>query len=240
MLDAALLSHTKNLVFTVAPELRRDPLYIVDAATFDGLPSGHRDCLGWASGGIVTDYDFRERIGADWIKPGRIICLMQDAIVEEWGREGFRDGALNTVLHEAAHLLPVVDLPKDDCADLFDTPKIREWQRSKRVEAESLPEPGPGSPGNNHGSQFVRIATHLWARATLAGWNIPSSGLYGGACWFVSQPPHFVVALLSEIFGKRDAPFSEIVSSPTPKAFDELWQGCLNLYYNRFKETHEH
>ena len=233
MINDAILSDARRLVHAVAPELGTRPLYIVAAATLDGLPSGHRDCLAWASDGVATDYDFRERIGDGWQGPGPIICLMSDAIVEECGVDRFRDGVFSTVLHELAHLLPPVDLPKDDCADILDTPQIREWQRAKRVQAESQPVPEPGTPGDFHGPQFVRVATHLWGRSTLAGWNIPSFGLYGGSCWFLSQPPHFVAALLGEIVTMRDAPFSKIVSHEPPTAFTELWEGGLALYNNR-------
>ncbi len=233
MLDAALLSDAKTLAYEVAPELRDQPLYIVDASVFDGLLSGQCDCLGWAADGVVTHYDFRSCIGDEWRGPGPIICLRSDEIIEEWPGEHFRVGVLNVLLHEISHVLPPASLPKNDCADLLDTPKIREWQRNKRVEAESLPSPEPGTPADWHGPQFVRVASHLWARSTLAGWNIPSFNLFGGACWYISQAPHFVAALLAEIVTMRTACFGEIVSRPPPEAFTELWGGCLNLYFNR-------
>lgn len=239
MLDPSLLSHCENVAHTVAPELRDRPLYIVDGSTLTDLAIGHHhhDCMGWAHSGIVTNYALRERIGVAWQGPGPIISLLPDAIQSEWGAD-FRDGVLNTLLHELAHVLPPSpDIPQDDFADVFDVPTIREWQRKKWTEAQARPDPTPGAADDPHGSQFIRIVTHLWARSTLAGWNISSCNLYGGDCWYLSQPPHFVAALLKEICEMRNAPFAEIIATDPPADFLALWRGGLDLFYNRLRRN---
>jgi hypothetical protein len=236
MIDDKLLSHCLNIAHTVAPELRSRPLYIVDGTGLTDLPVGHGDVLGWAWRGNVTNYRLRDYIGSDWEGPGPVISLLPDPIRTEWGKH-FRDGVLSTLLHELAHLLPPAPAISDSDFAEFDVHTVREWQQMKWTEANALPEPPPGTADDPHGPEFVRIVTHLWARSTLAGWSIPGVNLYGGGCWFLSQPAHFVTALLREIVTMREAHFAEIIAADPPSDFTALWQGGLDLFHNRLRRT---
>jgi len=179
----------------------------------------------------------RERIGQGWQGPGPVVCLLPQDIEAEWGPEHFRDGVLNTLLHELGHVLPPAKIPQDDFADLFDVPALREWQRQKWAEADARPAPVPGTADDPHDWQFIRRVCHLWARAKRAGWDIPSIGLFGGSLWFVCQPAHWITALFRELVDMQDATFAQIQNSPPPDEFMQMWEGALQFHFHRETKT---
>ena len=233
-IDPNLLSHCTNIADQVAPELtQRRPLYICCSSLFDDLPVLRSDCLGVCYDGRVTFYDFSSRI-PNWTRPGPIVVLFGDAIAEDTPPEYFQDAVLATVLHEIAHALPArEDIPERDSAEIFDCELVRDWQLKKLQEADALPDPEPGTPEDFHGIQFVRTAIHLLARASLCGWTVSSSHLFGGGLWYLPQPAHFVLPLLREIVDMQGEPFSAILATEPPREFTAIWQHAFDFHIRR-------
>ncbi len=197
-LDASLLSHCHAIVSRIAPELRG--VHVVPDTVFDGVTM-RRNCHGYALEAERLTYDIAERI-PEYKAGSPVVVLCEDAIRKESGDDYFRDGVLSVLLHEAAHLLPrpvasgritPPDLAFLDCAP------VRERLDEKRAEAIALPEPSPDADDAVHGWRFLRRCCHLWSRARLAGWDIPSAGLIGDAFWFCSQESHWITPSVAEI-----------------------------------------
>jgi hypothetical protein len=233
MIDDNLLSHARNLARQVAPELfQRRPCYICCSSLFEGLPVA-TNALGCCFDGRVTFYDFAERI-PNWTRPGPVVVLFGDAIAEDCPPECYQDAVLSVVLHELAHALPArEDIPEQDHAEVFDCQLVRDWQAKKRQEADSLPDPQPGTPEDFHGIRFVRTAVHLLGRASLRGWQISPYHLFGGSLWYLSQPPHYVLPLMKEIVDHRNDTFTQILATRPPAEFTRMWEHAFSYHVRR-------
>ena len=227
MIDAALLSHCRNLAHSGSRRAGERPLYVVDGSIFDGLEI-RRDVLAWPTPGGNGLRDCASDIGSDWKGTGAAHLSFRRRDRRKCKPEYFRDGVLNTLIHETGTSLAAIAAdPEDDLADLFDVPRFA----SGRHERESRPthsRPEPGSAEDFHG-EIRRIATHLWA-VPVVRMEHPAAGLYGSACITLVQPPHFVATLLREIVEMRDATFAEILAHDPPEAFTELWSDCLETF----------
>ena len=234
-IDDTLLSHCRNIAFSVAPELRKRPLYICSAELFRGLDLPDDGCLGLCFDGRITHFAYRERI-PEWTTPGPLIVLFGERIAADVNgdEDAFRDAVYGTLLHEVAHALPVrSDIPERDGAEIFDCELVRDWQHNKRQEADALPAPDVDATDNPHNADFVRVAVHLLARARLIGWSISGLSLFCGDLWHIPQPAHWVLVLMREIVELQGEPFAEILSTPSPDEFSQLWERCVNFHFHR-------
>jgi hypothetical protein len=234
MIDDALLSHCRNIVHTIAPELRN--VQIVSNSVFDELTM-RRDCQGYAIEAEHVTFDLSERI-PDYTPGAPIIVLCPSTIREGSGDDAFRDSVLGVLLHECAHMLPrPVAANRITSPDLqfLDCAAVRARLDEKRSEAIAIPELGPDADDAVHGWRFLRRCCHLWARARQAGWDVPSTGMLGDAYWYCSQEAHWITALFPELVSLRSATFAEIESTETPPEFMRMWRGALSTYH-RFSE----
>jgi len=242
MLSSDLLAECKELAFTIAPELCERPLYLIDSRRFDGLPVPRGGCLlGFAiPGGTRCDYNIRSALADVWQGPGNVVALCFDAIREAAvSEDAFRGCVLNVCVHELGHLLPMGEIAIRDDADLYDCELVRERQFKQRAEALVSPETPVDAPDNPHNVAFIRRCVHLWSRASLAGWSIPSFDLFGGDLWFCSQTPHYLAAVHRELFALRTANFATIEDTPPTFEFVDMWEGDLANYqkYQSPKES---
>jgi|GEM_PF-3270595 len=234
-LDASLLSHCHAIVHRIAPELRG--VHIVPDSVFEGLAMPP-DCRGFAIESEHLTFDISERL-PEHTSTSPVIVLCPNAIREDSSDDAFRDGVMSVLLHEAAHLLPrpvaagrisPPDFSYLDCA------AVRARLDERRAKAIALPEPSPDAEDAVHGWRFLRRVCHLWSRARLAGWDVPTAGLLGNSFWYCSQEAHWVMSLFSELVRLRNATFCEIESTEPPKEFMSMWQHALSTFY-RFRGT---
>lgn len=231
MIAESTLTECRELAIEIAPELSQRPLYIVDARRFDGLPT-LSGCLGWAQPGHFPDFEQRERIPG-WDGPGPIIALDGDAIQDEYGPR-YREGALQVMTHELAHVLPVSAVNMATVADgIHDTPQMRFAIRQHIEDKLSTPSPEPGSVGDHHGMAFVRRCCHLWARAKFAGVSVPINGIFGPDC-AVRATAHAVTELVTEFDQMRSMTFAQIEATTPPTDFQAFWTESLDFYNKYF------
>jgi hypothetical protein len=230
MIEQSLLDTGRQLLLTIAPELRQRPLYVVNIRDFDGLP-GRRDCLGWALDRSITEWNYAEKLGNRWQGPGPVIALDGRAIAEEARPGQFERCVQNVLIHEAAHVLP----PPQPMQDLSESPSLKAFQRAMLEHKANMPEPEPGSPRDPHDWKFARRCCHLFVRACAADYDIPVYRLLGSNLW-QSGAEHYLPYVLPEAIRMRDQPFSVIDSELPPAGLMELWRADL-CRYHQFSEV---
>jgi hypothetical protein len=213
------------MLLRIAPELARQPLYLVDADLVRDLACNSSDCiLGWADCGTIMDRNCADRLGDNYHGPGRLIVLDCAAISQAAARpDSFAACLRNTAIHEAGHVVPFHEV-----LEPADSVFVRNWQAA-RLKADFASRPPTDA---DHGWRFIRRTTHLFFRALAAGFDIAWQDLFGPQPW-VTQSPHYLVALLNECVSMRDATFAEIESVQPPKAFLNLWQDN-QTFFNKY------
>lgn len=124
------------------------------------------------------------------------------------------------VCHEVGHLLAEPAARKSPLAELATlVPAVAcDYVESHRVSG--LP------PWFGHDDRWIRAACHLYDRAaSLRRWWItPSDLCAAGPTYGLSEVYDYLDALADEPSRKRGETFSEILASPAPAAFVNLWR----------------
>jgi hypothetical protein len=222
MTDAALLTECRDLALAIAPELSARPLYVVDAAVFDGLPVD-RDFLGIAIDQPYTNWQMADRIDG-WHGQGPIVAL-DFLMIAAVAVSSIRRCTLNVLLHEVAHVLPPVKLAERE--------PVRDEMLDKiqfaMLKCFNGPDPSP-LEDTCHDWRFARRCCHLYVRAAAAGYEIPIQNLFGGNNVYQTQAAHYLPLVLAEALRMRDLPFAAIEATDPPAAFLSLWQADLDLH----------
>jgi hypothetical protein len=193
----------------------------------DCLPM-HESTLGCAVTGTLFSPVVQKYLvsAGEYHGPGPYIAL----------RKGLpREQRLAVLLHEMAHVLPAapVGLPPD-------TADVR--QEAELRIAQFTADPVPSVDGlptwiaSAHGRGFTRISLHLWWRAAMRGEVTPLADLCGGA--HLELPPCYLFwcAIGNEPVKMQHATFAEILATPEPEPFRDLWRATLEHWIERHPE----
>lgn len=226
MLNVQAIDEARRLLPLVAPELPEP--YIFEHPAHLPTPV---DCGAYAP--KTTDPLLRDHLIArgEWTGPRPMIVMVESSRVN--------DDVLGTILHEAAHHLPFVPLPADE--EPTDATRAEwlelttAWASHKR-ESKVTPAWMFG-----HGKEFVRTCLHLhfraiwhWHAARVERWqSLTIEHLrFAGGGYHLSDPHEYKRALGKEAGVMLDATFAEILSTPAPPAFLELFEAD----YRRWQE----
>jgi hypothetical protein len=221
----ALLSRAEALLAGAAPELAAVPLYFVTASGtlfVDALVSGltHPDLDRW----------LRADIGARWQGRG-IAVLFND------GAEGVA-GTVPPVLwaqhvaclavHEVGHAVADrwgvtrAEAPEPSPQALALEKRVLPLAAADLAEGELSPE-GWASEFLGHGLDWIRAVLHLRRRIGARGTYLPASVCIGRRGW-LSLAETYDGALGDEPEQLAERPLAEILDSPPPPPFAELWE----------------
>ncbi len=221
LLTPAIIADCRKLAFTIAPDLRERPLYILPHCGC--CPVG--GCtVAFTPGHERLDVCTRDRLIAanEWEGPGTTIVFVEDALAEY---KPIRTAVLTVLLHELAHNLPLVDseaLPADEAPTEFErieyAAAIADWSQK--------PIFTKGKPGwwPDHDDKFIRRALHLHYRAKVAGEDLPLCDLLcAGWGHSLSNAAQYRDTMIGELEVMKNASFAEIEKLPLPFLFDELF-----------------
>lgn len=228
-LSADLLDECRALALRLAPELAAAPLYVTD------LPADYPDAGDTLAFANRNGFDFAIRRHlldqSRWAGPGTVIAFCQPMTDHE---------ALGLLLHEAAHVVPFQAPPAD-----FEPSE--EFQAAQRLlVARKLIEPTGDVPTMPtwyaaHGLKFVRRCLHLHARAWSLGHEIGLPAIhFAGPEYDMAAPWRYRRTLGDEPQRMATATFSEIDSTPMPKAFRDLFHSDFQDWCDRTGKEPSH
>lgn len=226
-LSHLILEDMRALAVALAPELGQSVLYVVSHPSVLPMPPNTR---AYVVRGPCAPLEKHLRDVGQWAGPGPTIvfCAVKS-----------RDELLVALLHETAHLLP--HQPSAEAAALTppsiadDTITFAAWAASPSPPADT-----PRWSYGDHGRDFVRIALHLWWRAVCSGEMAEVNHLCAGSLYDLSAAHWYLRALGREPYAMREATFAEILATPAPKRFDDLWHDDLaHWMLNNPEHVHE-
>lgn len=229
-------AYLEKLCHKVAPrDLDDTPVYVIDTAEL--FPGG---CLLWGGTSGSLDWiakPYLEAVGR-WRGRGVAIALNFNAI-EEADPTGYSVMPLlrETTLHELAHALERTVFASD-WEPVGDDAAMLRHAYDTHVVSEHVPSMvGPWNDG--HGDRFVRACLHLYhrARGVLAP-VYDVDRLCAGTFYGLSSARLYLDALTGEPELLRDAPIRDILATPAPAEFAELfardtmaWQRAAAVYH---------
>lgn len=207
-----------------ARDLGDTPLYIVAQSALPGIYGDARATYGcWSPS---NDLYYRDAIGDAWRGRGACVLINDLALREDFGDEDVELHFLATMLHEFAHAL-------QSGVWFRERPDIAPELLEARMKFESfalalqLAEPPTAAEAQAaffaHGGPFVRVCLHLVHRANQLGERIGPALLCGGRRYGLSHAMHYGLALGQELACMRRRTFRDILATPAPKAFRQLW-----------------
>lgn len=204
------------------------PLYLLnqfDAGEGFGAPF-YYSTIAYTSPRLCVQLEKRLTEIGIWSGDGPVI------VCNAWGLAEMTDGAaLSALIHEMAHVL-----------DLFEAfQAIQDPTSRQRCLAAKTPDEAPSELWNfnqplfcDHESRFIRAALHLKHRAERAGESIELQDLYvAGPRYGLSYPEHYYAKLREEIHDRENERLLDILSSPAPKEFRDLFADDVLAYYRR-------
>jgi len=218
MLNEAFQRDARRLKRAVAPELPY--IYLSDASNLDGVLARSTHCLGWQTNYNPLLRQFLVDRG-EWcgVYPAVIIDV---ANVRELAADTTITAAvllLQTFTHELTHALPFAVLPDSRRVPSAETLEQARVDHEKWATAIFNP-----VPWWQHGLEFTRRALHLHYRATVAGFDVPLDGLCAGPKYALAPPESYRDALGDEPARMAGATFTEILRTPLPIEFRELFR----------------
>lgn len=217
MIDVDLLTQAHAVAMAVAPELKVRPLYLLRGGEATWIPS-----TACALASTHADPYMRDALESrgEWKGSGPFIVFNDENLTEAEFWVIF--------LHEMGHTLPAVSL------EVVSTPETRAARDADLAAATAK---YPGEPGwtRGHGTEWLRICCHLWWRLALTcNRVVPFHHAYDGAAYDLSYPQLYMEAIGNEPLLMRDFTFADIVASPKPTAFQQLF----NWDYERYLQAH--
>lgn len=225
MISPDLLTRCHDMALALARELRQRPLYVIDVSDLGDLAPRSSSCLGWADISPVENAAIAARLGDRWQGAGPTIALDGAAIREQVRPEQFDRFVLGVALHETAHILPSPTTFVSR-APSFVAATMDAYRFHKSLTAPDL----DPTVDANHDSRFVRRAMHLYVRALLQGFDVPSDFLMAQH----TRPDHYLSIALKEAVEMRDATFAEIEATDPPRDFLRQWESDIE-FYNRIR-----
>jgi hypothetical protein len=194
----------EQFALQLAPELAQSQLYVCDHP--EGVP--RPDVFGYTVANSPQLQAALERAG-EWEGNGQFVVFADPTM-----SDGMRDVVL---LHELSHRLPFA--PSQQTA-AHSAAKFAEFISSA---AEPLPTNQPAFAFGDHGIEHVRIALHCWWRAALLGKFVWFAGLCAGPAYQLSPPIFYWRAIGNEPVRMQHATFTEILNTPAPDDFNQLF-----------------
>lgn len=227
MINPGLLDECTTMALAVAPELARQPLYILDSARLGLNADETGSCYGWCE--LRTNPLVVATLGDEWRGPGTTIALNVGAIQQAALPGSFADAVRTVMLHELGHAVPVREYKPAAAI----TPVKVAWSR-RLTEVALQTRDAPLNKDPHHDHTFVRRCAHLYVRATEAGFNVCSHGL-------LSQWLHlgrYLPMLSDECTTLKHATFAEIEATDPPAdlltVFDADCNHLRRLFANEF------
>jgi hypothetical protein len=208
----------ERFALQLAPELGKQQLYILDHPARLPRP----DVFGYTVANSPPLQKALERAG-EWEGTGQYIVFADTTLTNEQ-----RDVVL---LHELAHRLPFSP------SNYSDHTAARKFATFIESAEEPLPKHTPAFTVGDHGSEFTRIALHLWWRASMLGTVTWFDGLCAGPAYQLSPPLFYWRALGSEPIKMLNATFADIVNTPPPDDFTRLFRADIRRWINCHPEA---
>jgi hypothetical protein len=171
---------------------------------------------GWTS--LAADVRLRPLLDQLGLWEGRgFACLVNDCLL------GDAAAFIGTALHELAHFLTFA---RSHC-ETITAAAVEQLASELAWPAPSAPDPnGPKWRANRraaHCGRFHRAAVHLSHRA--AAFGIHEGHLhFAGDNYDLSSPREYMAALANECAATAGASIAELLDSPAPSQFVELWE----------------
>lgn len=207
-----------------ARDLGDVPLYIVAQSS---LPGSYGDASAtYGCWSPLNDLYFRDALGSDWRGRGACVLINDLALREDFGDEDLELHFLAMTLHELGHALQQGIWYRERTDVTPDLLKDRMKFESFAL-ALQLAEPPTAAEAQAaffaHGGPFIRVCLHLAFRAGVAGERIGPALLCGGRRYGLSHAMRYQDALGQEPACMRRRTFRDILATPAPKAFRQLW-----------------
>lgn len=214
--------HGTQLSRACAPkELQSVPLYFVQAeqlgrvglSSLAGCTSQTADLL-CRGAGVIDDWQ------------GRGIAIIYSATNfetfpdMEWRRLDF----LAMALHEAGHAIVEGYVGRLADRETVDDDTARAFSRHVANDFAGCPSATPAAQAEYHGADFLRTILHLSFRAEREGTRLLPGWIWHGADGLAIHPSFFARVLRQECERMVRTPFAQILATPAPEEFSELWQ----------------
>lgn len=192
----------------------------VNIVSTDDVPSVPSACL----------FGFAIKAGSSPFDDRQLVALNLDAI-EDAAKPGRQAACVKSVLiHELGHCATIPPVEWADADREFIGDAMPQLRARLLMRDSKIPEPPIDSPESYHGAAFLRSMLHLYGRAIQLGADVPTD-LYGSAGnGWLSPEADYMRTLQGEIIAMRGERFANILATPAPAAFDELWTADIDLY----------
>ena len=220
---AAALARAEELCHAVAShDLGETPLYIVSQSDLpEGFGSGD-PCYGYTTPSL--DLYLQDHI-RDWRGRGPCMVINDLALREDHLSDELEYPTCAYVLHELAHILDRPALFQDRTGV---DPKRLIFEKLVVASATQRPARTDLPPYFGHEHAFIRIAIHLCHRAGRNGISVAPAVVCAGYQYRLSHAARYQEALGDEPRRCVDLSFREILASPAPRPFLDLWRADLD------------
>lgn len=224
----------------VCPDTDGIPIYLLPASQYPDFNIWRGDMCGGLYGRYL-DLAAADKLVTAGKWHGRGIGLyINDSILPDHNAALFARLFTAVCLHELCHWVTMLDAWREatsvpiSAADIVsvlvgDLLRGEEQTFLAKIaapesEAPDLPDT-ISPPWAGHGASFIRACCHLRHRALHADrWIEPLSMYYAGASYGLSGPRRYEASLCGEPENKRSWPIEQVLQSPAPDRFLELWQ----------------
>ena len=197
-------------------DLAGGPIYVVPQSRL--ATDMTADCEGYTAPSL--DLYLRDAIGPAWHGRGPCLVVIDVALAADAHPDDFEYLVRAVVLHELAHILERPALVTDRTGV---QPARIQFEALAVADAVSRPELAEQPAYRGHEARFIRTVLHLRHRAAEAGVAIAPALLCAGWRYGLSVADRYVEALGGEPARMAGALFHDILASPPPATFTELW-----------------
>ena len=209
----------EDMLRQAVPDLAGLPLYVCLAS--DGVPETLR---GWMGGyaGPQTDLVVRDWLGGRYLGrgPAMVIDDLKARDVARIEDLPSLEGAIvrANAIHEMAHLVDMgFDLTNDVTTAAIQAREIAETTRL------CASKPQLAAPFLCHTATWIRVALHLVHRVRQQGLHVDAGSVFLSDYYQVSPHDAYREALGDEFDRLGAATFAEIMRTPPPADFQDLW-----------------
>jgi len=221
------LNAAASLLREVAPiDLAGKPIYRFDSGSTHG--SGIRRSCGdwWAWTGAALDLELERWLRARGWWAGRGPCIVFDLsriAANRSSSTAFLEAVLGIALHELSHWLAGGQLAHCTLEEM--PPVIQDALKTEFWVRDPGDDPPVREPWDQHGKSFIRACCHLRYRALrFAHEGVIQQITFAGDTYGVSAREAYFAALGDEPHRHRGESIREILDTPAPDGFRELWE----------------
>jgi hypothetical protein len=217
-----LVQKVEALCYRLAPhDLGTDPLYIVRQSRIPPELGGRSICGGFTSPRL--DLYLQTVIAPAWRGRGPCLVVNDTDFLPTMDSQDIETEFLGVVVHELAHVLerPHVLAPFPVSIE----PARIQFEAiclGNMMSAEATPEE-ESFAFVGHGINFIRIVLHLCHRAKQSDMWLTPAGLCAGRQYGLSHANRYRAALGDEPQRLAHASFREIIATPAPSEFSQIW-----------------